>query len=85
MRKDNSGPAFPSDQPIFMVPVDMPQEWKDKCASVAAKMEGMSLRDWFAGMAISGVVIHLRSGADCESLASDAFKVADAMLKERDK
>lgn len=36
---------------------------------------GMSLRDWFAGMAL----IHLASSAQ------KAYEIADAMLKERDK
>ena len=43
--------------------------------------EGMSLRDWFAGMALSRLVHEeLRSH---EQVAKLAYSVADAMLAER--
>ena len=49
---------------------------------------GMSLRDWFAGQALIGMV-----SAKCAEglqyspteIADDAFQVADAMLAERSK
>jgi len=45
--------------------------------------DGMSLRDYFAGQAISG---NINKGTGiAETIAEDAYKVADAMLKERDK
>lgn len=49
-------------------------------------MGGMSLRDWFAGMALSG----LRSADLVENtpereIAIACFKMADGMLKEREK
>jgi len=48
--------------------------------------QGMSLRDWFAGMALQGY----RSRVDCLTLSPEAasecsFKDADAMLAEREK
>jgi hypothetical protein len=41
---------------------------------------GMSLRDWFAGMAVSGVLVGARNAT---ILAQEAYKLADAMLAER--
>jgi hypothetical protein len=45
--------------------------------------EGMTLRDWFAGQALVGEV---QFDADrCpKSLASAAYEIADAMLRERE-
>ena len=47
---------------------------------------GMSLRDWFAGQAIAGVManneIDLES-ADWSGCAAYAYELADAMLKAR--
>ena len=45
---------------------------------------GMSLRDWFAGMAMQGI---LASGDDNDSkvIAIGSYGVADAMLDEREK
>lgn len=50
---------------------------------------GMSLRDWYAGVAMSGLLANPRSGdqakALCgeESVSKAAFEVADAMLDRR--
>ena len=46
--------------------------------------EGMSLRDWFAGQALSGL-IGLDSDADARGIAHDAYLYAGAMLAERAK
>ena len=52
---------------------------------------GMSLRDWFAGMAMQGLLAslanpRLNERAVVDSLiAETAYEIADAMLKERDK
>lgn len=49
---------------------------------------GMSLRDWFAGQALAGLLAHggLIAGDDLlERLAKDAGNIADAMLVERRK
>lgn len=47
---------------------------------------GMSLRDWFAGQALSGMINspHVKSGVGPEDLAHDAYQFADAMLKARE-
>lgn len=48
---------------------------------------GMTLRDWFAGMALQGIVGsgQLSVGAPKELLSGAAYEIADAMLKERSK
>jgi len=52
---------------------------------------GMSLRDWFAGVALQGLCAHPESKAGSDQnmeryvsmLASISYRVADAMLNER--
>ena len=46
--------------------------------------DGMTLRDWFAGQALAGL---LRDGIDVFGVyatANDAYKMADAMLAARE-
>ena len=45
---------------------------------------GMSLRDWFAGQALIGLLSRA-SGEDPHKAPGLAFKLADDMLAERDK
>lgn len=45
---------------------------------------GMSLRDWFAGQIVAGVIRELPLGSDhSASIARMAYALADAMLKAR--
>ncbi len=47
---------------------------------------GMSLRDYFAGMALSGIsgnTTILNEAKDCGDVANAAYNFADAMLAER--
>jgi hypothetical protein len=46
--------------------------------------DGMTLRDWFAGQAMAGLVSYVVEGATFENVAEDAYKAADAMLKARE-
>ena len=49
---------------------------------------GMSLRDWFAAMALQGELASQQGGNEvynAEELALWCYQVADAMLKEREK
>ena len=57
---------------------------------VPDRQAGMTLRDWFAGQAASGICssrdeagVLLEHGY--EWIATEAYRVADAMLKERNK
>lgn len=49
-------------------------------------LHGMSLRDWFAGQAMAGMLANMRGGLDTiADHASHAYVYADAMLAERSK
>ena len=68
--KPNGGPAFPRSGTDINV----------------QSYPGMTLRDWFASQAIAGLTAN--GSIDIvmpDELASDAYFMADAMLKERDK
>lgn len=43
--------------------------------------EGMTLRDWFAGMALQGLVMNAYTIDD--GIAKTAYEQADAMMKAR--
>ena len=47
--------------------------------------EGMSLRDYFAGIALSTNTIHPSNPDSTENIASWCYAMADAMLKEHSK
>lgn len=65
MSKETGGPAFP-----------MPaSEWNGADS-------GMTLRDHFAGLAMQGICAHAETwGMAVPQIASQAYKMADAMLK----
>ena len=71
---NDGGPAFPCP----------PIRWtnKDGSESVAIMPEGMTLRDWFAGQALTS---HWASDYSPMKAAEQAYKYADAMLAERAK
>lgn len=60
--------------------------WYIKCGGYA---RDMTLRDHFAGVALQGLFVYAaRTGKYAppdDELAREAYKMADAMLKERDK
>ena len=46
---------------------------------------GMTLRDYFAAAALQGLIANKRHmGIDCVTMSDWAYKVADAMLNERE-
>jgi len=60
-------------------------EWRDV---VHGGMEGMSLRDWFAGQALSGWLASFGANQrvkKVDELVLFVYEVADAMIAERDK
>lgn len=74
---DDGGPAFPCQ---LVIEGSAPGE-----SAVVTSALGMSLRDWFAGMALQGMATH--HGQICdgyrENLAKNSYRVADAMLAAR--
>lgn len=63
------GSAFPS----------LPMEYETPDGVVKMASQGMTLRDWFAGMALA----QLRDDVPAGAAAEYAYKVADMMLKQR--
>lgn len=47
-------------------------------------VRGMSLRDWFAGRALTGLIINPRSLSEVCPLSARAYEIADAMLAARE-
>jgi hypothetical protein len=45
--------------------------------------DGMSLRDWFAGQALAGVLPIQDNIKRPDQIAADCYIIADAMIKER--
>ena len=79
MAKPNGGPAF------SMPALAPPGEW-------AVSYSGMTLRDWFAGQALAGVVGECLKGSGmvcdkgrAKTVAMICLDYADAMLAERER
>lgn len=73
----------PKSIPAFPVPLNPGQDWHEM-----APCDGMTLRDYFAGQAISQIIAtcaqdttHVMSKADY--FAGRAYEIADAMLAAR--
>lgn len=67
---NDGGPAFPSDLMLT------------KGVVASKPYGGMSLRDWFAGQALAGMLAG-EGATTWEGDASNAYKVADAMIAAR--
>lgn len=67
---NDGGPAFPHDN----------QEMGDRHRIA---QPGMSLRDWFAGQALAGMLADSNVTGTYDKLASAAYDMADAMLAAR--
>ena len=81
--KNDGGPAFPGKRvESFSHPYGGGTEKQEVLDS------GMSLRDYFAAKAINGIISNPNwtvGQRDYQQMADDAFKMADAMLLEREK
>ena len=77
----NGGPAFPRGMTHVGNPTGREFEWEPAQA-------GMSLRDWFAGMALQGGLAATPpreySNIDPSSLAAFVYEIADALLEARE-
>lgn len=72
MTKDTSGQAFP-------MPYST-DEHSNPC-NVTTSHYGMTLRQWYAGMALQGLLA--RNDFNCaESAVANAYRHADAMIRE---
>lgn len=78
---NDGGPAFPLTDDAMREDMTTPYE----------PMRGMSLRDYFAGKALPGVIADPWYAEqedvpfDAASIAADCYMIADAMLAEREK
>jgi hypothetical protein len=66
------------------------EHWKcDTCETRFAPeplISGRSLRDWFAGQAMPGLLASLQEeGVNCTLIAQLAYKISDAMIAQREK
>jgi len=88
MSKNNGGPAFPVADPSWLDPATI--------AHGKRLASGMTLRDWFAGMAMQGIYacpvqLYRADGTPMPDpltsadIAKMAYEEADAMLAEREK
>lgn len=71
--KDNSKPAFPNEP---------------RGPAYGDRHDGMSLRDWFAGQALVGILSGYWSNPDMcglnpNDISQEAYKSADAMLEAK--
>ena len=82
MKKDG-GPAF---QKLSIRHVDGRPREEDQMSVT----EGMSLRQWYAGMALQGMCVMYATSLpasqwDLKQLSQDCFSIADAMIAEGEK
>lgn len=78
MSINTGGPAFPRPASVDTSGGTLPDG-----DVVVGEFTGMSLRDYFAGQALAGIVGDPGRSGSFQSLASDAYSFADAMLAER--
>jgi hypothetical protein len=67
--RDDGGPAFPHVNRFY---------WGGD-----ERYDGLSLRDWFAGLALQGLCSLDDAKGDADQYAKWAYQYADAMLAER--
>lgn len=75
MNKDNGGPAFPVADPFRHNPANE--------IDMQRLSGGMSLRDYFAAKALSGMLSNPELCGAPEDAATAAYAMADALLQER--
>ena len=73
---NDGGPAFPGQWYDFQ-PLTGEQVVREQWG-------GMTLRDYFAAKAMQGLLADRRHYENCREIASDAYLLADAMLRARE-
>ncbi len=69
---NNGGPAFP-------IPLQKGQSYQGH-----APCDGMTLRDYFAGQALMGLIAKGEDELNTDARAVEAYNLADAMLRARE-
>ena len=80
--KNTGGPAFPRNYVPGSVTTD--GSGRQYHTPFMPAQEGMTLRDYFAAAALQGLLTSTKT-ADGNAVVQDAYRVADAMILERDK
>ena len=75
-KTNDGGPAFPVQTLVTPTGEVMP-------VTVYHDVTGMSLRDWFAGQALVGLLSLDRPDASIVNVAYTSYRFADAMLEAR--
>ncbi len=85
MKKEDGGPAFPTKRERQMSEMDLGVNYSPDQMNI--HIPGMSLRDWFAGMAMQGILSnpHESMSSDLLIVPKQAYQMADAMIAERNK
>ena len=74
--KTDGGPAFPSGEYVE-------GRREDGTPVKLARYPGMTLRQWYAGMAMQGILYHNLEGPGSDAnMARWSFELADAMLSQ---
>ena len=73
--KSDGGPAFPLN----------PDTNFSHKGEIYKEASGMSMRDWFAGMAMQGLLSNSDGWQGMGGAEKRAYEIADDMLKERSK
>jgi len=86
MSVKNGGPAFPPQDRAFVIDGNIPvDQLRSRLSALERDREkGMTLRDYFAGQALSGI-FSSDAGTDLEDsvAARRCYEMAEAMLKAR--
>jgi hypothetical protein len=84
-QKDDGGPAFPRGTKLE-TPTCSGIEERRRVNALNEQTDGMTLRDWFAGQALSGIMAHPvqhPDDASASGVASLCYDLADAMIAAR--
>ena len=67
------------------MPSEQPKDGGPAFPNVHGKVDGLTLRDYFAAAALTGLLYCSEDGSGSDVLAKASFAYADAMLLERNK
>ena len=60
-----------------------PIMYKHPTTGLIVEHEGMELRDWFAGLALQGILADEQTKPDSILICKVAYQMADEMMKQR--
>ncbi len=84
---NTGGPAFPQSYQHTEVVAKMYESGEltaGQLKKASSQLAGMTLRDYFAAKAMQGFLVTVKVGCPDDLIATDAYNLADAMLKARE-